>query len=233
MSTYRGNRNLGAIVLIGLGVLFLLAQFFNFNVWGIFGMVADFGWPFFIILPGVALLAVGVFGPKSAAPALIPGAVVTGTGLILFFQDATGRFETWAYLWGLYPVFVGMAIMVLGMRTGNQRQADSGRKLMMIGLVLTVAFGVFMEMIFSGGFDTLMRFALPIALIGGGAFLMLRPRRAEVTMDEKAKNEPVYAAPMYADKPKNGTKYGISPSLERQIDDALAEDDPDEPRTTV
>ena len=232
MNSYRSNRNLGATVLIGLGVLFLMAQVFNFNVWGIFGVVADFGWPFFIILPGVAVLAVGVFGPKSAAPAVIPGAVVTGTGLILLFQDWTGRFETWSYLWGLYPVFVGAAIMFLGARTGNHQQVDSGRKVMTIGAVLTVVFGVFMELIFNDGFDLMFRFGLPAILIGGGALLLLR--RNATSEGEKAKNEPVYAPmPMYADKPKNNGKYGISPSLERQIDDALAEDDPDEPRTTL
>jgi len=232
MNTYRGNRNLGAIVLIVLGVLFLAAQVFNFNVWGIFDIVADFGWPFFIILPGVALLAAGVFGPKSAAPAVIPGAVVTGTGLILLFQDWTGRFETWSYLWGLYPVFVGAAIMFLGVRTGNQKQADAGRKTMTIGMVLTVVFGVFMELIFNDGFDLMFKFGLPAVLIGGGALLLLR--RNGASDGEKVKHVPVYAPmPMYADKPKNNGKYGISPSLERQIGEALAEDDPDEPRTAI
>lgn len=233
MNASRSNRNLGALVLIGLGVLFLAAQLFNVNVWGIFGVVADFGWPFFIILPGLILLAIGVFGPKSSAPAVIPGSVVTGTGLILLFQDMTGRFETWAYLWGLYPVFVGAALMFLGLRTGDRKKLEEGRKTMMVGAVLTVVFGVFMELIFGGGFDLIFQFGLPAVLIGAGAWLLLSRRHAPVEV-EKSKHEATYA-PLAYDKPKNGngSTYGINPNLERQINQALAEDDPDEPRTSV
>ena len=43
------TRNFGVIVvglgLVVLGVLFLVSQFFGFNIWGVI-------WPFFIIVPG-------------------------------------------------------------------------------------------------------------------------------------------------------------------------------------
>jgi hypothetical protein len=213
------SRSLGAIILIVLGVVFLLGQIFNFDVLDVFGSTG-IGWPMFVILPGLIMLGVAVF--SSAAFMAIPGAIVTGTGLILWFQSATDRFETWSYLWALYPVFVGLALIYVGTRTGNAGQVQGGRRAVTVGVILTAVFAVFMEGIFTGAFDSIFEYIVPILLIGGGAFLLLRrDRRAPVA--EKPKNQPVYAR----GKAKNDTD--ISPRLRQQIDEALAADDPTEP----
>lgn len=195
------------------------------SVFTTIGNIASIDWPFFIILPGLAVLAVAFFGSASIAPLAVLGSVVTGTGLILLYQDMTGRFETWAYLWALYPVFVGAALMFVASRTDNPEMADGGRKSVMTGLLMTAGFGLFFELIFNGGFDLIFQYGIPAALIIGG-YLLLRKRDA-APVQEKPKHELAYAAPL-PEKPKNG-KYGISPDLERQIDAALAEDDPNEP----
>jgi hypothetical protein len=194
------GRNIGAVVLIALGVVFLFGQLLEVNLWSTFSRLFALDWPFLVILPGAILLAIGVFGPRQVLPLTVPGAVVAGTGLILLLQSRTGRYETWAYLWGLYPMFVGVAVMYMGFRTGSAAQVSSGRKAVAVGLALTVIFGVFMESIFSGSFDTIVRFIVPVALMGAGALLLIRNRRASATLrsGEKAKHEAV------GDKAKNG-----------------------------
>jgi len=51
---------IGGIVLVGLGLVFLLQQAIGFDV-------GHFGWPLFVILPGLALLAAYALGPRGAA----------------------------------------------------------------------------------------------------------------------------------------------------------------------
>ena len=205
------GRNVGALVLIGTGLIFLLGQFFNVSIGSIFGALH---WPFWVILPGVVMLGAALLGSEKAAPVAVPGAVVTGTGVILLFQEYTGRWESWSYLWALYPVFVGLALMFVGARTGNPAVARNGRRVATIGLVMTVVFGVFMEGIFTGAFDTIWRYLVPIVLIGGGAFLLLRGHRDE-RVEEKPKN-------VYVGKPKNDNGI-INPDLQRRIDEAIAD----------
>lgn len=219
------GHSVGAIVLIVLGVIFLLGQLFlGMNV-GSF-IDAFFGfleWPFFIVIPGILLLAVALLGGRGAASFAVPGAVITGTGLILTYQNATGNFESWSYVWGLYPVFVGLALMFVGARTGNPRTSEKGRAAVMTGIALTAIFGLFMEMLFSGNADLLFRYAVPLVLVGGGMLMLFRDRRRDTEAPfEKPKNDP-FPASSPERKPKND--YGIDPTLERQIRDALDEDD--------
>lgn len=266
MSERSQGQNRAALILIGIGVVFLAGQILGFSildlfgsvigtvfgtlgsifgtvfgalgsligtvfgglgsligsVFGAFGSIADLSWPLFVLLPGLAVLAVALVGPVSLSGLAVLGSVVTGTGLILMFQDTTGRFETWAYLWGLYPVFVGAALLLMARRQDNPGLAESGRKTMLVGLALTAGFGLFFEMIFTGGFGLIGRYGIPAALIIGG-YLLLRKREPVTTFD-KPKNDAFYAAPV-ADKPKNNGKYGINPELERQINEALDDDE--------
>lgn len=262
MKERSNGQNTAAVILIGIGVLFLAGQVLGFSVFdaigAVFGVIGgtigtifgtlgsalgtifggigsligsvfdaignitNLGWPYFIILPGLAVLAAAFFGPASIAPLATVGSVITGTGLILLYQDATGRFETWAYLWALYPAFVGASLMFVGARTGNRSMTEGGRRAIITGLLMTAGFGLFFELIFSGGADLLFQYGIPLALIVAG-YLLLRKRNTAPAL-EKSKHELAYAAPLL-EKPKNTGKYGIHPDLERQINDALAEDD--------
>jgi len=62
--------NLAGLALIGLGVLFVVDQLFHINLMRL-------TWPFFIILPGVALLTWGI-GSRTL-PLTIFGSLVTAT----------------------------------------------------------------------------------------------------------------------------------------------------------
>ncbi len=97
------GRSAAAMAIIGVGVFLLLAQFgvFSFNLMGLL-------WPFFIIIPGLAFLYPAWKGGPDTAPLAIPGAIITGTGALLLLQSVTGRWESWAYVWTLYPVFLAL-----------------------------------------------------------------------------------------------------------------------------
>ena len=112
------NEKVGAAALIGLGVLFLLGQMFSMDIFGL-------GWPLFVMLPGLAFLFFAIRGDANAAPLAVPGAIVTGTGAILFYQNFTGHWESWAYAWALYPVFLGLALTFMGERTRNQKIVEA------------------------------------------------------------------------------------------------------------
>ncbi len=61
--TTRSN-NLGAYILIGLGVLFLAGQIFDFDI----GRIFDISWPLFVVIPGVIFLIIHFMFEKPDVP---------------------------------------------------------------------------------------------------------------------------------------------------------------------
>jgi hypothetical protein len=89
-----GETALGGLLLL-LGILVLLGQALDLEL----GRV---GWPFFVIVPGLGVLGLGLATPGRLGEVLATvGGVVTMAGLVLGVQNATDRFETWAYAWTL------------------------------------------------------------------------------------------------------------------------------------
>ncbi|NWG16813.1 MAG: hypothetical protein HXY41_09270 [Chloroflexi bacterium] len=218
MNQQDNGSRVAALVLIGLGVLFLLAQVFNFSIFGTL-------WPFFVIIPGAAFLYFAGQGDKNQSGLAIPGAIITGTGVILLYQNVTGHWESWAYAWLLYPVFLGMALQYMGRRSGDQGAYQSGRGLVRWGGIAFIAGAVLFELVIFGRGGFLGSFALPLLLIGVGVLLLLR---RETGGKGKAKNDdaPLFtgARVVGAAGKSNGV---INPDLERKISEALAEDEPD------
>ncbi len=202
------GRRIGAVLLIGLGVLFLL----GFDIFG-------FGWPFLVLLPGLAFLYFAFTGDKNAAGLAVPGALVTGTGAILFYQNMTNHWESWAYVWALYPVLLGLALTFLGERTSQAETARAGRGFIRWGAISFVALWALFELVIFSGNRPLGNFLLPAVLIGVGAWMLLRGGRGE-----KAKRGEIeFTGPrVIVPKAKNGY---ASEKLQREIDAALAEDD--------
>ncbi len=139
MERRAGSTGLG-VILIAIGLLFLLGQVMGVEV-------SRSGWPFFVIVPGLVLLAYGVLEARTRAGGLaIPGMIVTTVGLLLLYQSTTGHWESWAYAWALVaPTSVGLAIALLGIVNGNVRQARGGVWTAGAGLVLFLAFAAFFE----------------------------------------------------------------------------------------
>ncbi len=216
------GRSITAVLLIGFGVLFLLGQIFNFSLFGIL-------WPFFVIIPGAAFLYFALTGGKNTVGLAVPGSVVTGTGLILLYQSMTGRWESWAYAWTLYPVFVGLALTYMGERLGDGGTFNAGRGLVKWGAIAFVVAAAFFELVIFNGGGILGSLALPILLIGLGV-LMLFGRNIGVNMGmnngKRKTDDYVFTGPRVIDmKPKNGHSPSYSDDLQRKIDAAIAEDD--------
>jgi len=62
-------------------------------------------WP--LIVVGLGLLTFGA-GLGNKDRRLVSGAIMTGIGGILFYQNQTGDWKSWAYLWALIPGFAGI-----------------------------------------------------------------------------------------------------------------------------
>ena len=177
MSAYRHEHSLYSpatllgLLLIVLGVLFLAGQYFRVDL----GRMA---WPFFVIVPGVVVLASAATNRSPGGlPLATVGSVTTTTGLILLYQNSTDHWESWAYAWALIaPGAVGLGLMLHGAVAGEPKRVREGRHAVAAGLgIFTVGF-VFFELILGiGGF----RFApgasaWPLLLIGLGVFLLFR-----------------------------------------------------------
>lgn len=123
------------LVLILLGAWFLAIQWVpGLQVW--------FSWPLIIVGVGVLLLMIGLL---TGVPAMaVPACIVGGIGGLLYWQNATGHWESWAYVWTLIPGFVGVGIVLSGLLGGEARQAiRGGGWLILISLVLFAVFGSF------------------------------------------------------------------------------------------
>jgi hypothetical protein len=76
-----------------------------------------FEWPMWIMLAGAALLVIGLL--VGAPDMAIPACIVAGVGGILYYQNATNNWESWAYMWTLIPGFVGVGRILSGIIGGN------------------------------------------------------------------------------------------------------------------
>jgi hypothetical protein len=135
MGAKRRSGLAGGVVLILLGALFLAVQLMP-------GLRLWVSWPWMIIGVGILLL---VIGAVTGVPAMaIPACIVGGIGGLLYYQNATGDWESWSYAWALIPGFVGVGIILSGLLEGRVRHAvRGGGWLVLISVVLFAVFGSF------------------------------------------------------------------------------------------
>ena len=150
----------GGLVLILLGALFLAAQFLP-------GLRLWISWPWIIIGVGVFFLVLGlVTGEPGLA---VPACIIGGIGGLLYWQNITGNWDSWAYAWTLIPGFVGVGIVLSGLLGENTRESlRGGSWLILISLVLFLAFSSLF-----GVLGPLGNF-WPVLLILLGVFLLIQ-----------------------------------------------------------
>ena len=158
-----------AVILIGAGILFLLRPVFNIDI-------GHFTWPFFVIVPGVALLVLALsVGDPTGEPLAIVGTVVTVVGLILLFQNTTNQWATWAYVWALVaPTSIGLGMILYGSIKGHPTSVANGARLVKVGLAIFLVGAVFFELIIGLSGFGLGNVGWPIVLIALGVLLLLR-----------------------------------------------------------
>jgi hypothetical protein len=167
------------LLLVALGLFFLASEQSNFD----FG---QYGWPMFVIAPGVLLLVVGLAIPhEGGLGAAVPGGIITTVGLVLAFQRATDTYASWSYAWALVaPGSVGVTLTLFGLLHRRWDLLDAGLRTAAVGLGLFIGFGLFFENVL--GIDdvnpsTALRDALPLMAVGMGILIVvwnLLPRRS-------------------------------------------------------
>ena len=126
----------GLLVLIG--AILLAGQFVD---------IGHYGWPFFVIAPGILILFVALSARGAVSEGLaIFGSIVTVSGLILLVQDATDHYESWAYAWTLiFPGAIGLGMILYGLTARRPGNVRSGMRLVGIALVLFLLGAAFFE----------------------------------------------------------------------------------------
>ena len=165
MESHRRTNLIGGIVLILVGVYFLAVQLFpelgpTLNI--------EFSWPLILVGVGGFLLLFGLL--VNAPDMAVPACIVAGIGGILYYQNMTGDWASWAYAWALIPGFVGVGIILAGLFGGTFRQSlRDGGTLILISLILFAIFSSFL------GGKSYLGVYWPVLIILLGLWLLIRP----------------------------------------------------------
>ena len=157
------------LVLVLIGAALFAGQLFDVGI-------DDIGWPFFVIAAGVAVLVIGlvVVGEQGM---VIGGTITTTVGLVLLYQNNTGRWESWAYAWALVgPAASGLGLALWGIRSRNANDVRSGTWAMLGGLAFFVIGFLFFDGVIGIGGDrlSLPEWLLPAAVIAIGVVVLGR-----------------------------------------------------------
>jgi hypothetical protein len=163
-----GTAALGAILIV-VGVVFFASAQLKID-WG------DAAWPFYVIAPGLALLAFGLT-QRNGSGLTVAGSIVTIVGGVMLYQNATDHWESWAYAWALVgPGGSGLGMLLYGTRSGNSKMARDGFWQVLAALGLFAVGLIFFEGIIgiSGEPWPLPGWVLPSAVIVLGLLVLLR-----------------------------------------------------------
>ncbi len=165
---------------LGLILLLLAAWFAALKINpALADLIPPFDWPMWVVLAGGIVLVIGLL--TGAAEMAIPACLVAGVGGILYYQNASGDWESWSYMWTLIPGFVGVGRILSGILGRGFREAlRHGLNLILISLAMFVVFGAIF-----GGLELLgpyKEYALAIIFFLLGLWFLvrglLRSRRA-------------------------------------------------------
>jgi hypothetical protein len=159
----------GLFVLIG--AILLAGQFVRVDL-------GHYGWPFFVIAPGILILFVALTARGAVSEGLaIVGSIITVSGLILLFQAATDHYESWAYAWALVvPGAIGLGMILYGLTARRPGNVRSGTRLVGIALVLFLLGAAFFEGVIGIGGYQLNHSAgvvIGVLIIGLGAVVLV------------------------------------------------------------
>jgi hypothetical protein len=167
---HRGGSGVAlGIVLVVVGLFFLVVSLANVDL-------GAYAWPLFVIIPGLTLLIVGFVSLGTGAA--IPGGILTMVGLVLAYQNSSGNWASWVYVWPLVaPGGVGVGLFLQGMRDRNQALIKQGRSLLLIAfLIFMIGFVFFESILHMTGTDYGLfgKAALPFLLVVIGVGLLIR-----------------------------------------------------------
>ena len=151
----------GGLILVLVGAWFLAVQFVpQLNDW------AEGSWPLTIIGVGVVFLLVSIL---NNIPGLsIPAFIIGGIGSLLYYQNVTGDWDSWAYAWSFIPGFVGLGLLFYSLQAKEKGTMQAGFILLFLSTIFFVVFGSFL-----GAPDQIIQF-WPLLLIVAGLWSMVR-----------------------------------------------------------
>lgn len=164
-----GSMALLGVFLIGLGILFVVGRWLQIDV-------GRWAWPFFVLLPGLALIALGLAARGQSSQGLVVvGTVVTAVGALLFYHNVSGHWASWSYAWALIaPTAVGVGQIIYGTAKGHPEVVNAGTRLAGIGVVIFLVMMFFFELVIGIGGFGLGSWSWSLLLIGIGFVLVLR-----------------------------------------------------------
>jgi len=163
MQQNRTNLALGILLILIGGWLVVSRQVPAVQEW-----MDDFTWPMWVIGAGLAVFVIGLL---TGAPGMaVPASIIAGIGGILYYQDQTGEYSSWSYMWSLIPGFVGVGTILAGLLGENtRRNLAHGLNLIVISAVLFLVFGTFF-----GGLSILGDYGAAVILILLGVYVLIR-----------------------------------------------------------
>lgn len=171
----RSRLFIGAILILA-GAFFLFGELIDmvFNI-----RIGYYTWPFTIIVPGLLLYLMAFITDEKASRGLVAaGSIVSAVGLLLFFQNITGWWATWAYAWAfIFPTSVGLGLMLFGLLRNQNNLVREGWRFTRPGLIILLLGVVFFELLIGiSGFQFfgLRWICFPTALILLGIAIILR-----------------------------------------------------------
>lgn len=153
------------VLLVLFGVALLALQLMpGLRAW----LDTSFGWPLIIVGVGAIMLLTSLL---TWQPGFVTsGCIVTGIGGIIYWQNATGAWASWAYAWTLLPAFAGVGMILAGAMKGDfWRSLRLGLWQVLISAVLFMIFAAFL------GGPNLLGVYWPVLIIGLGVAMLFRP----------------------------------------------------------
>ncbi|NLG98633.1 MAG: hypothetical protein GX491_14855 [Chloroflexi bacterium] len=155
----------GGILLILLGLAFLSYQLAP-GLWSWLDL--EFSWPLIVVGVGLFFLIAALISGEAGLA--VPACVIGGIGFLLYWQNATGNWGSWAYAWALIPGFAGVGTILMGLISGQRVGAaiEGGIWAIVVSLVI---FSIFSAMF--GGINLFGPY-WPVLLILLGLILIVR-----------------------------------------------------------
>jgi hypothetical protein len=114
--------------------------------------------------------------PRAGLGLAIPGTIIAVVGAILWVQEASGLYATWAYAWALVaPTAPGLAMLIYGLARGDHDLAADGFRTFLVGIGLFLGFALLFEGVIgiSGHHIANLDEVLPYILVGFGVLLVV------------------------------------------------------------
>lgn len=127
---------------------------------------------FGVLLFVLALIA----GGQRGETLVVFGSMMTMAGLVLLYQDRSGNWASWAYVWALVaPTSIGIGYLIYGPIKRRPDLTRRGVRMTAVGLALFLTFLVLFEvgLNLSGWFPNMTNFLPAILLIGIGAVILV------------------------------------------------------------